>query len=183
MCVCVCVCVFVVCTTATTFTDAISLHAFSEVFLAGDIAGCHFHPKEACFPRVKEGSPRGDCCAVGARARSAEGYYPCCRKPAYRYRATVLELTYIIVQVESSDTSPSKGTPSLHFLVGCCCCFLVLLTDRQLQIKCPDQRRLDQLGVVSFPRIILPCLLLVTKQHPTDDSLATALPAALDSSF
>lgn len=60
--------------------------AVSEVFLAGDIAECHYHPQEACFPH-KEGasSSGGNWEAAGAGTESVLGYYPCCRKPACRY--------------------------------------------------------------------------------------------------
>lgn len=63
--------------------------AVSEVFLAGDIAECHFHPQEARFPwEAGASSSGGNWDAACAGAESALGYYPCCGKPACRYDCT-----------------------------------------------------------------------------------------------
>lgn len=64
--VCLCVCVFRV--------------FISEVFLAGDIGQCRSHPREAFFP----GESGGMAAAGEQQGEGGDGYYPCCKKPAYR---------------------------------------------------------------------------------------------------
>ncbi|CAM9777974.1 unnamed protein product [Scytosiphon promiscuus] len=68
-----------------------------EVFLAGDIGECHFHPQEACFSPKNTGSSTfysEDTClggnirgegSVQQQGGEVEGFFPCCRKPACRF--------------------------------------------------------------------------------------------------
>ncbi|CAM9292811.1 unnamed protein product, partial [Hapterophycus canaliculatus] len=68
-----------------------------EVFLAGDIGECRAHPQDACYSPEAKGSSTGtsDEGWVGdSKGREgsdheylerADGYYPCCRRPAYRF--------------------------------------------------------------------------------------------------
>lgn len=56
----------------------------SEVFLAGDIGECRSHPQEACF--VGDSEICRTIVRGGGKGGSGggDGYYPCCKKPAYR---------------------------------------------------------------------------------------------------
>lgn len=68
--------------THTLCLDVFSCYA-SELFLAGDIGGCHSHPQQekACPPRYGEEDLGED----GQECGGADGYYPCCKKTADRY--------------------------------------------------------------------------------------------------
>lgn len=62
------------------FLLCVSFFFISEVFLAGDIGQCHSHPQEAFFP-----GESGAMVVLGEQhAGGADGYYLCCKKPAYR---------------------------------------------------------------------------------------------------